>query len=144
VGGAVLTVYNAAGQTTDQATYVLPAAGWKPLGSATAPKGWKYRGSVVGDDVISSVTVKADTIRVRGDGTYTLEEPTQGRVAVTLRLGGAQAWCAEAPAKLQGNPPSTSSSDLPGRFLGEPKVAPPVSCPAPPSGSPSEAFVPAA
>jgi hypothetical protein len=70
---------------------------------------------------------------MRGTGTYTLDEPQQGRVAVTLELGGSgPTWCADAPAKQRGNPPSTASNDQPGRFVGEPKTAPPASCPTPP------------
>jgi DNA-binding beta-propeller fold protein YncE len=139
--GGVLTVFNAAGQTSDHATYVLPSGGWSLLGSIASPKGWKYRGSRVGDEQVSSITVKGDRIRMRGAGTYTLDEPQQGRVAVTLQLGAGTTWCAEAPAKLRGNPPSTASSDLPGRFLAQPKTAPPASCPGPPSGSPNAAFI---
>ena len=103
------------------------------LGSPSSPKGWKYRGSRIGDEMVKSVTVKADTIRMRGTGTYTLDEPQQGRVAVTLELGASgPTWCADAPAKLSGNPPSTASNDLPGRFVAQPKTAPPGSCPTPP------------
>ncbi len=85
-GGAV-TFYNSAGLTLDQDTYALAAAGWEPLGSATSPKGWKYNGKLVGDTVVKSVTVKADSISVKGTGTYTLNEPAQGRIATRLTLG---------------------------------------------------------
>jgi YVTN family beta-propeller protein len=126
-GGAV-TFYNSAGLTLDQDTYVLAAAGWEPLGSATSPKGWKYNGKLVGDTVVKSVTVKADSISVKGAGTYTLNEPAQGRIATRLTLGSAT-WCADAPAKTSGNPPTSGNNDVAGKFTAQSKTPPPAVCP---------------
>ena len=64
--------------------------GLEALGSSTNPKGYKYNGKMVGDTVIKSVTVKADSIRVKGAGTYTLDEPAQGRMAVRASRSGAR------------------------------------------------------
>jgi hypothetical protein len=125
-GGAV-TFYNSAGLTLDQDTYALAAAGWEPLGSATSPKGWKYNGKLVGDTVVKSVTVKADSISVKGTGTYTLNEPAQGRIATRLTLGSAT-WCADAPAKT-GTPPPSGKNDVAGKFTAQSKTPPPAVCP---------------
>jgi hypothetical protein len=135
--GATLVVYNAAGLTSDAVTVALPADGpfpndgWRMLGTPTSFKGWRYTGKDPNGG-ITSVTVQANTITLRGRKaawTYTLNEPKQGAVAVRLTLGSAQGWCAAAPAKLSGNPPSTAKSDKIDRFAGAPKTAAPVACP---------------
>jgi YVTN family beta-propeller protein len=124
-----VTFYNSAGQTLDHEIYLLMPTGWQLLGSPSAPKGWKYNGKAVGDSLVKSITVKADSIRIKGAGTYTLDETKQVSVATRLQLGAAT-WCADAPAKASGNPPSTIKNDLPGKFVAQPKTAPPSVCPA--------------
>jgi DNA-binding beta-propeller fold protein YncE len=142
VNGAELIVYNSAGVTTEVVSVNLPASGWTRLGGATV-KGWRYKSKdAVGG--ITSVVVKADTITVKGgkaEWAYTLDEPQQERVAVRLRLGNGDGWCADAPARVMGNS-GTARSDRPGLFKAQPKTPAPMSCPAVPGpGSPSGAFV---
>jgi len=143
VGGATLTVYNATGVTADVVQIDLPAAGWSPVGGKTL-KGWRFKSTdhALG---IRRVVVKGDQILVRGgkDGwTYSLDEPEQESIAVRLRLGTSDGWCAAAPAQMKGNPPSTAKSDRPGLFAGQPKSPAPAVCPPlPGGGSPSGAFV---
>jgi hypothetical protein len=119
----------------------LPASGWTKIGKTTAT-GWKFKDAV---GPIRQVLVKNDQIVVKGGKslwTYTLDEPSQGRVAVRLRLGSDSGWCADAPAQAKGNPPSTASNDRPGKFKAQPKSPAPASCPpVPPVGSPSGAFL---
>ena len=103
------------------------------------PKGYRYRGKDVGDTVIKSTTIKADSITVKGLSVYSLDEPAQGRVAVEISSGHAT-WCATRPAKASGNPPSTAKNDHPGKFTAQPKTPAPIACPGRP-GSPSGAFV---
>ena len=46
--------------------------------------------------------VQADKIVVKGGRAtfgYTLDEPSQGRVAVRVVLGGNVGWCADAPER---------------------------------------------
>jgi len=126
---SAVTFYNSAGQTLDHETYLLNPNGWQLLGSASAPKGWKYNGKAVGDALVTSITVKADSIRIKGAGSYSLDETKQVRVATRLQLGAAT-WCADAPAKASGNPPSTAKNDLQGKFVAQPKTPPPAACPA--------------
>ncbi len=131
--GAVVTVYNAAGLTTDDVVAALPAAGWTKLGGTSSFKGWRYTNKSVGGPV-SSVVVKADKITLKAGKSgfaYTLDEPRQGSVAVDLFLGPFS-WCAAAPAKASGNPPSTAAHDRPGLFVGQPKTPAPAACPSPP------------
>jgi sugar lactone lactonase YvrE len=128
--GAMLVVYNSAG-SGEKVEVALPAGGWRLLGSVVAPKGFKFSGSDP-DGPISRVFVKADQVKVRGgkaNWAYTLDEPSQGRIGVRLQLGTATAWCADAPAKASGSPPSTAQSDRVDKFTAQPKTPAPVSCP---------------
>jgi hypothetical protein len=91
------------------------ASGWTKIGKTTAT-GWKFKGAV---GPIRQVPVKSDQIVVKGGKslwTYTLDEASEGRVAVRLRLGSDSGWCADAPAQVKGNPPSTAANDRPGKF----------------------------
>jgi len=125
-----LLFYNSAGRTNDKEFYSLDSRGWRYLGTSTSPKGYSFRSSrVPGGGPVRSVTIQADKITTRGIGSYSLGESSQGRVAVRLFLGPS-VWCADAPAKLTGNPPSTAKTDRPGLFVGQPKTPPPAVCPA--------------
>src|SRR5262245_57284019 len=130
-GGASLRVYNSAGLTNDFLLRMLAPEGWTLLGSESAPKGYRYRGKDVGDSVIQSMTIKADSIRVKGASSYTLDEAAQGRVAVKI-FSGTVAWCTDAPAKTSGNPPSTAKNDRPGKFTAQAKTPAPGACPTEP------------
>src|SRR5262249_37523863 len=136
-GGGRLEVYNSAGSAADHVVVTLPAGGWSPLGTARKPKGWQFRASA---GPIAKVKVVKDAISVKGGGaswTYTLDEIQQGRVAVRLLLGADTGWCADAPAKTSGNPPSTLRNDHVDKFVGQKNAPPPAVCP----GSPSGAFL---
>jgi len=115
-------------------TTVLPASGWIPLGSTDRPKGFKFKNPDPAG-AISSMIVSTDLIKVRGgkaNWSYSLASPPQGRVAVRVTLGAGTRWCADAPAKTSGNPPSTAASDMIGKFTAAKKTPPPASCPAVP------------
>jgi hypothetical protein len=119
--GATLRVYNAAG-SGELVTVTLPATGWTVAGS-----GYRFRAP---SGPITAVRVKADRIAIRGRGAswgYTLDEASQGRVALRLRLGTASAWCAEA-----GEPPRAPRIDTVDRFVAQPRTLPPTVCPAVP------------
>ncbi len=143
IGGAALTVYNSAGLTDDVVVVDLPATGWTRLGNGTL-KGWRFKSNDPAGP-IRTVIVKSDSITVKGGKaawSYSLDEVAQGRVAVRLRLGITDGWCADAPARTRGNPPSSSRYDQPDYFKAAPKTPAPVSCPpVPGGGSPSGAFV---
>ena len=124
LGGATLTVYNATG-SGDLVTVPLPAAGWSAISGS-----YRYKGA--SGSAISSIRVKADLLRVKGGGPawgYTLDEPAQRRVAIQLALGADLPWCAAAPARVSGDPPSTAGSDLPGFFAAQRRTAAPLVCP---------------
>jgi hypothetical protein len=126
--GAQLIVYNAAG--LKETTSVPLLSGWTSIGTGPSLK-WKFKPTDSSSGV-SSVVVEADKITVKGGKSafgYTLNEPQQGSVGVRLLLGPG-GWCAEAPAKTSGNPPSTTRNDTVDKFVGEPKSPPPATCPA--------------
>jgi hypothetical protein len=97
-------------------------------------RGWRYEGKSANDLLVKSVTVKPDSIVAKGSGGFILEAPQQGGVAVKLTfiVGGGtagNAWCADAPAKTSGKPPSTARNDRPGLFIAQPRTPPPTGCP---------------
>jgi YVTN family beta-propeller protein len=122
--GAAVSIYNSAGLTGDSVGYVLPAGGW----SATK-SGYKYKGAST--EPIPRMTIKNDSISIKGGKDlfgYTLDENAQGGIAVEIQ-SGAQFWCADAPAKLSGNPPVPDNNDRQDKFVGQPKTPAPASCP---------------
>jgi hypothetical protein len=64
--------------------------------------------------------------RTRVYWSYTLNEPSQGRIAVQLKLGSATPWCTDAPAK----PSDSGKNDHVDKFTAQPKTPAPVSLPA--------------
>ncbi len=129
-GGAVLIVYDSAG-SGEQVSVTLPASGWELQGKTSAPKGYRFSGSDP-DGPVSRVTVKADQVKIKAGKAnwgYTLNETSQGRIAVRLQLGSGATWCADAPAKASGDS-STAANDHVDKFTAQPKTAPPATCPA--------------
>ncbi len=101
----------------------LPASGW----SKTA-KGYRFRGT----NGITGALVQTDQLTIDGKGagwTYALTAPAQGRVALRLTFGTGVTWCASAPAKTAGKPPSTTANDHPGLFVAAAKTPAPATCP---------------
>ena len=119
-GGATLAVYDSAGSgeaVTAALAAAGPFAGWSLRRSGL----YRYR-STDPSAPIRSVTVRPDRISVKG-GTaawpYTLDEPSQGRIAVRLTLGTDRPWCAEA----------RGSVDVVNEFVAERDAPPPPTCP---------------
>src|SRR5262249_28643014 len=127
--GATLTVYNATGLTTDRAVVALPAQGWSLAGN----KGFRFKGA----GAVTGALVITDMLKVKAKGAgfeYSLDEMSQGAVAVRLTLG-AGGWCAAATAKASGTPPSTTKNDLPGKFVSQKNAPPPAMCPPEPGSA---------
>ena len=124
-GGASLTVYNANG-SGESTTVVLPAAGWHREGPIGGHR-FVYGASPL--EPIYKVWVKNNKITIRGGrGTwaYSLDEPSQGRLAVQLTLGTGDTWCAEAVPRAP-----ASTYDKIDRFVGQPRTPAPAVCPGP-------------
>lgn len=118
-GGGTFTVYNSAG-SGESFAIDLPAAKWTRSGT-----GPLY---IYGDPTgtILKIYVRPYKLYVRGGGVgwgYTLNEASQGRIAVRLKLGTGIEWCAEAPP----HPPATAY-DHTDRFQSA-KADAPVPCP---------------
>ncbi len=99
--GAMLHVYNSAGLTSDDVVLTL-SSGWSVIGTGGRFRGYRYRGTDPNGPV-SSITVLQDHLVVKGgkgNWSYTLDEPSQGRVAIRLTLGTGGAWCADAPGAV--------------------------------------------
>src|SRR5262249_1664856 len=136
--GATLTVYNAVGQTTDEVTVPLPAGPeWTAIGSS----GFKWKSKT---GPITLVLIKQGKLQVKGGKSSwgsSLDETRQVEVAVRLILADGRGWCASAPAKESGSPPSPDKNDHVDKFQSQKKAPPPATCPTTPSGSPSGAFL---
>jgi hypothetical protein len=135
--GAELVVYNASGLTNDVVVVPLAAPLWSLRGTA-------YRYKADRSQPVHDIVFKTDVLKIKGGNalwSYVLNEPMQGRVAVQLRMG-TSAWCADAPAKVAGSPPSSARFDRVDLFMAQAKSPPPSLCPPlPGSGSPSGAFL---
>src|SRR5262249_17723682 len=122
LGGAVVTVYNAAGLTDDDVRVVLPASGWHVSDGATPT--YRFR-SADPNAPISVVQVRIDRLVGKGrrsGWTYALNEPAQGGVALRLQTGTGTRWCAVAAPKGQ-----AASNDRVDHFTGAGGV--PAFCP---------------
>jgi YVTN family beta-propeller protein len=125
--GASIAVYNSTAIGGELVVHGLPASGWSAIG----PNAYKYKGAST--DAITRATLKPDLIQFKGgkeQWNYTLDEPAQGRVAAAFFIGNVF-WCADAPAKASGSPPSTANNDRVDKFVAQPKTAAPFFCPAP-------------
>jgi DNA-binding beta-propeller fold protein YncE len=125
VHGLQVTIYNGSG-SGEKTILALPAGPeWVLLGSAASPKGYRYKGPTGG--VVQKVLVKDDLLKVKAKGaglTYTLNEPSQGSIAVRLAAGGALTWCGVSVPK-----PGFDTQDS---FVGLKNSPAPTSCPAVP------------
>ena len=128
--GATLQVYNSTG-SGELVTVALPASGWSAMDIAPTPRGYRYK-SASTTAAITRVTLRGNLIKIRGGKSswaYTLNEPSQGRIALRLTMGNQFRWCTDAPAKMSGNPPSTASNDKVDKFVGARRTPAPATCP---------------
>jgi hypothetical protein len=125
--GATIAVYNSTFIGGELVIIGLPATGW----TATGANAYKYKGAAT--DAITRAVFKPGQIVFKGGKAawaYTLNEPTQGRVAAAF-IVGSTFYCSDAPAKATGNPPSTVSNDRPDKFVAAPNTPAPPFCIAP-------------
>jgi hypothetical protein len=120
LAGMQITVYNASG-SGEKTVISLPAGpSWAVLGSTTQPRGYRYKG--LAGDPVRKVIVKDDLLKVRAKGAgfgYSLNEPSQGSIAVRLASGGGVTWCGRA----------TPSLDVQDAFTGVKDAPAPATCP---------------
>ncbi len=122
-GGGVLQVYGAGSPVT----LSLPAAGWERTGSAARP-GYRYVDKRRERGPITAITVKDDSLRVKGKGAalYSLAGAPQGTVSLRLQLGSGVLLCAAAPAREP-----AANNDTTAKFNGARQTPPPAPCPVP-------------
>ncbi len=79
--------------TGESSELALPLGGWKGLGDPAGSRGWKYRGS----GGCSNVTLREGRLKAvcRGDELFSLDEPSQGSIAVSLQMGNHSPYCLE-------------------------------------------------
>jgi outer membrane protein assembly factor BamB len=98
VSGAVLTLRNPT--TLESATLPLPAAGWTGIGSPPGSRGYRYVDGAGAYGPCRRVTLKPKRMSVQCSGRtglipFTLDEPTQGSLTVSLVIGDpVEAHCA--------------------------------------------------
>lgn len=104
--GAELRVVNPV--TLEEAVFVLPAGpNWQASGGPTAPSGYVYSDNDGVDGPCSQFQVRPhDRLRFActgrlGDIPFTLDEATQGSLAVTVRFGASLLQCAVFGGKVR-------------------------------------------
>ena len=106
----------------------LAASGWRVLGETSAPAGYGFSGANP-DGPLSSVTVKADQLKVRAGKTkwgYTLDEQAQEMYRRAPAAGEAARLGVPTRRPSIDSP---SSNDHVDQFTAQPKSAPPATCP---------------
>jgi hypothetical protein len=125
-GGGTLTVYNAAG-SGEVYTVDLPAENWRVAGDQF--KGFRY--VYASSAPVWKVWLKSPKITIQGGKApweYTLDEASQGTIAVQLTLGTGITWCSTA---LPDDP--AEKWDIQDRFKAASAGPPPATCPAIPT-----------
>lgn len=110
--GATLRLWNPT--TAEEAVFALPPGpDWKGLGKPAGEKGYKYKGPA-GDPCVSVFVRHSKLLKVvckgrSGPIPFTLDEPSQGSLAVSIQFGSLAPQCAEFGGFLR--------KDEPGHFL---------------------------
>jgi hypothetical protein len=127
--GGTLVVYNGAGGS-ESFTIDLPAASWRVEGDTSVPGGYRYVFKATAP--VWKVYVKGPKLSVRGGKAqwlYTLDEPSQGSIAVRLTLGTEVTYCSLALPRVSGSPPSSAAYDHVNKFQATRLQAAPDDCP---------------
>lgn len=100
--GAVLELVN---PTTGERSFAaLPAAGWSGLGEPAGAAGYRYRDSSREAGPCRSVELRAARLRASCGGrriSFSLDEPSQGRLGGRLHLAGGDRLCMEFGGAVQ-------------------------------------------
>ena len=128
VNGATLVVYDSAGSGERTPEMTLPASQWVRRGTDDRPS-YRFR-SKDPNQPVARITLGRDRLAIRAVGAafaYTLNEPSQGSIAIRLTLGpDVLTFCAEGGGAL---PPGVDVQD---RFTAVRNTPPPATCPAVP------------
>lgn len=127
LGGGLLEIHNSAG-TGEIVSIPLPVELWRLTGDPTG----EFRYVFTSPPPVWKVYVKGHKISVRGGKDawpYTLDELSQGSIAVRLTLGTDITYCSDALPRTSGDPPSSASYDHAGKFQARPQQLAPTTCP---------------
>jgi hypothetical protein len=128
--GAWLIVKNPT--TEEQDTFALPAEGWTGVGQPPGSKGWTYRDREQELGPCSRVRAIAGShlkvVCTGNDVDLTLDEPSQGSLAVGLAFGSTLTYCAEFGGAVRKDVGTGGTDSGRGRFKAVKAPAPGV-CP---------------
>jgi outer membrane protein assembly factor BamB len=96
VNGGSLTLRNPV--TLESATFALPAGSWQALGTPAGSRGYKYTDTAGSNGPCKSLLAKPGRLRVTclgrlGPIPFSLDEPAQGMLELSVRLGTGAAQC---------------------------------------------------
>ena len=128
LAGATLEVQNPA--TLESALFVIPAgAAWEGRGEPAGSDGWIYRDPAGANGPCTLLEIRnASGLRALCSGAavdFSLDEPSQGELFVTLRLGAADLHCLRFGGKIVRDVGITTSRNA--AFIA--RASPPAGCP---------------
>jgi outer membrane protein assembly factor BamB len=131
LSGAVLRLVNEG--TLEADTLSLPSTGWVALGAPPGSRGYQYVDSTGAGGACRRVRVKRGLIKVnclgsQGPIAFSLDEPTQGALTLSLQLGGAETQCTKFGGDVRSDS-GTSNPGPSGTFDGRDAPAVPGTCP---------------
>jgi hypothetical protein len=96
LGGGSITLMNPT--TLESATLPLPSGSWRGLGTPAGSRGYKYGDPGGANGPCKAVLAKPGKLRASclgglGPIPFSLDEPTQGALVLSLQLGAASAQC---------------------------------------------------
>jgi hypothetical protein len=118
--GATVTLQNPT--TLESATISLPAGGsWRALGTPPGRRGYKYLDSSGSNGPCKLVLAQPGLLRVSCAGNlgpipFSLDEPTQGALVLSVRLGAAEPQCVRFGGTVR-NDAGTANPGPSGRFV---------------------------
>ena len=97
LGGGSITLMNPT--TLESVTLPLPSGSWRGLGTPAGSRGYKYGDPGGANGPCKAVLAKPGKLRASclgglGSIPFSLDEPTQGALVLSLQLGAASAQCA--------------------------------------------------
>jgi hypothetical protein len=100
LNGAEILMFDSDSPGAGSFTHILPAAGWSALGNPPGSKGFKYKGSLIGDSVCKVAMIKKGVIKGVCKGAIPIYPPIDGNAAFIIgvpngTVSAAIRYCAE-------------------------------------------------
>jgi hypothetical protein len=92
-GGGTLHVLDT-GPGFREASFSLPPAGWKALGTAGTPTGYRYQGAGTTLDPCTTVVIRRNVVKATCRRTDDLSLPVAGAVGIRLEVAASKRYCA--------------------------------------------------